>query len=852
LDSAEAIIASRRRLTAGVNFARKMESEGGCGVIGAACSVPIEGRYILQSLTQMKNRGNGKGGGIAAVGLSPEHLDVSERVLREDYLVQVAYLNPSSREDVEDQFINPHFEVHSGGEVPRVKDYRSIPGLEVKPPEVYRYFCRVKRELLDRFVEREGLHDVPIQQVEDEFVYQNTYELNRKFYSSLGEKKAFVLSHGKDQIVLKIVGYGDQVIKYYELEDFPAHVWIGHHRYPTKGRVWHPGGAHPFIGLNEALVHNGDFSNYYSITEYLAQRKVYPLFLTDTEVAVYLFDLWSRVYRYPLEYVIEAMAPTTERDFWMLPDEKREVYRQIQAAHIHGSPDGPWFFLVARHEPSEKKYQLLGITDTSMLRPQVFALQDGRVKIGLVASERQAINAMLRSLSQDGRIPCSFADAYWVARGGSYTDGGAFIFSVSYADETKGFSCTDKFGKQITVPSGKEHFTGCKASHRFDGPPASEISPETGSPQKLFAQLSQAFKDFEYEKCSSALEEMVSRSSEDGRAFAIEAITMLHDRCYDIGAKKRSSICELTERSLTRIFEGIGEAGSNFGHLYTLVRWNSRRRLESPHSSATLVIDAVDFPQDGNESVARFIVDSYHGGWRKFVVFNCRGHRFIGNGLGPNSDGVRIDVYGDSGDYLGSGLDGAQVHVHGSAQDQVGQIMKTGKLVVHGDVGQTFMYAAKGGEVYVLGDAAGRPLINAVGRPRVVINGTCLDYLAESFMAGDPLNGGGFAVLNGIKTVDGRLVELETPFPGGNLFSLASGGAIYVRDPGFKLEENQLNGGKFTKLKEDDWRLIYPILEENERLFGIRIEDLLTVDGLRKAPEIVYRKIAAVKPKELE
>jgi hypothetical protein len=36
----------------------------------------------------------------------------------------------------------------------------------------------------------------------------------------------------------------------------------------------------------------------------------------------------------------------------------------------------------------------------------------------------------------------------------------------------------------------------------------------------------------------------------------------------------------------------------------------------------------------------------------------------------------------------------------------------------------------------ILGNAAGRPLINSVGKPRVVINGTCLDFLAESFMAG--------------------------------------------------------------------------------------------------------------------
>ena len=60
-----------------------------------------------------------------------------------------------------------------------------------------------------------------------------------------------------------------QVAQYYKLENFNAHIWIAHQRYPTKGRVWHPGGAHPFIGLDEALVHNGDFANYYSVSEYL-------------------------------------------------------------------------------------------------------------------------------------------------------------------------------------------------------------------------------------------------------------------------------------------------------------------------------------------------------------------------------------------------------------------------------------------------------------------------------------------------------------------------------------------------------------------------------------------------------
>ncbi len=86
-----------------------------------------------------------------------------------------------------------------------------------------------------------------------------------------------------------------------------------------------------------------------------------------------------------------------------------------------------------------------------------------------------------------------------------------------------------------------------------------------------------------------------------------------------------------------------------------------------------------------------------------------------------------IDSYGSIGDYSASGISNSELHVHGNGQDQWAQMMKSGKSVVYGDVGQAFGYGAKGGECYIRGNAAGRPLINAVGKPRVVINGTCLD-----------------------------------------------------------------------------------------------------------------------------
>jgi glutamate synthase domain-containing protein 3 len=229
-----------------------------------------------------------------------------------------------------------------------------------------------------------------------------------------------------------------------------------------------------------------------------------------------------------------------------------------------------------------------------------------------------------------------------------------------------------------------------------------------------------------------------------------------------------------------------------------------------------------------------------------FIVYHCRGDRFIGCGLGPNTENVRIDVYGSSGDYLGSGMDGAQLYVHGDAQDQVGQILKSGRIVIFGNVGQTFLYGAKGGDTFVMGSAAGRPLINAVGRVRAIINGSCLDYCAESFMAGAQ-TGGGFVIINGLAYDErGEVIGLEMKYPGNNLFSLASGGACYLNDPYHTVTESQLNGAEFTSFRREDWITILPYLQENGRLFGISIRhDLLMVDGVLKWPEEVFRKIIA-------
>ncbi|MBM4024238.1 MAG: hypothetical protein FJ280_02375 [Planctomycetes bacterium] len=444
-----------------------------------------------------------------------------------------------------------------------------------------------------------------------------------------------------------------------------------------------------------------------------------------------------------------------------------------------------------------------------------------------------------------------------------------FLFNLEKdARAGLGMTCTDKFGQPVSMPKwsqscdfsvdpvsvrGDNHL-GWGLPHQKGPGGASPTLP--GDAAGLFESVRDGIKTWSFDVFRSVCRALSEHgATPQNTATVIGAFTLLNDRKYPTGGKRRSHILHLVRSELFRLLRSLPRIKTDDPSLgpYRVIDLKTKGDLRGPaRDETTLVIDAQGFPPEGEGCDATLLCDAYLKGWRRFITFGLNGQRFHGCGLGPETDGVTIDIYGSSGDYLASGIDGLTITVHGNAQDQLGQIIKRGKLVVHGDVGQTFMYGAKGGDVFILGNGAGRPLINSVGRPKVVINGTCLDFLAESFMAGNPLAGGGFVILNGIRLdEDGKVVPLPEPYPGSNLFSLASGGAIYVRDPHHKVVNQQLNGGKFTALTAADWDLILSYLQENERLFGIKVEDLLTVDGRVCKPEEVYRKVTPVALKAL-
>ena len=75
------------------------------------------------------------------------------------------------------------------GMLDTVDDWKTIPGLEVKPPDVCRYFVRVKADVLDRFIAENELQELDRREAEDEFVNQNSFKLNQMYLRRPGRQE---------------------------------------------------------------------------------------------------------------------------------------------------------------------------------------------------------------------------------------------------------------------------------------------------------------------------------------------------------------------------------------------------------------------------------------------------------------------------------------------------------------------------------------------------------------------------------------------------------------------------------------------------------------------------------------
>jgi hypothetical protein len=186
----------------------------------------------------------------------------------------------------------------------------------------------------------------------------------------------------------------------------------------------------------------------------------------------------------------------------------------------------------------------------------VFALQQGSAGIGVVASEKQAIGALLESVSvEDGRF-CSRADRYWNARGGSHTNGGAFVFTVATSGGER-LWCTDKFGRRIQACASKRPPGDGRrgTSSAVDQARLARLDLE---PLELFEQVRRVLPSWGYSDVRAFLDALVlTATGDEGRHRAVALLTLLMDRRYPTGPMQRSALLSLADACLATVVDGV-------------------------------------------------------------------------------------------------------------------------------------------------------------------------------------------------------------------------------------------------------------------------------------------------------
>ena len=314
-----------------------------CSIFGM---MSVEGRKfsgadIITAIGNMRERGNGLGGGFAVYGLYPDYAD--------KYALHLMFLDKEARTETE-KYIGENFLVAKEEKIPT----RKTNGV-VNPPDLRRYFVGVP-----------SLKDSEIS--EDDYVIRCVMHINTKIDG------AFVFSSGKDIGVFKGVGYPEDIGRFYCLEDYEGYLWTAHGRFPTNTRAWW-GGAHPFSILDWTVVHNGEISSYGTNRRYIEMFGYWCTMHTDTEVLAYSVDLLVRRHRLPMELVAKVFSPPLWNTIDQMSKEEAELYKSLRQVYGSLLMNGPFAVIIAR------RGEMIGLTDRIRLRPMVAGVKDDMLYI---------------------------------------------------------------------------------------------------------------------------------------------------------------------------------------------------------------------------------------------------------------------------------------------------------------------------------------------------------------------------------------------------------------------------------------------------------------------------------------
>ena len=334
---------------------------GGCGLMGicdeSGALMPAD--VAVRAMAIQRDRGNGLGAGFAGYGIYPEFPD--------HFCFHLMLHDERAREEVE-AVLEGAFVVDQAEPIPT----RHL-GAGVDVPLLWRYFLLPDPHAL------ETLEIGP-----EDLVVHTVMQINAHVDG------AFVASSGRNMGAFKGVAFPEEIAHFYRLEEYEAHTWLGHNRFPTNTPGWW-GGAHPFTLLDWSIVHNGEISSYGINSRYLEQFGYKCSLGTDTEVIAYLFDLMLRRHGLPLELACEALASPLWSEIERMPPEERELKRSLRAVYGPAMLNGPFAIVLGFNGG------MVALNDRIKLRPLVAARQGTRL---MVASEESSIREVLDAPDQ--------------------------------------------------------------------------------------------------------------------------------------------------------------------------------------------------------------------------------------------------------------------------------------------------------------------------------------------------------------------------------------------------------------------------------------------------------------------
>jgi glutamate synthase domain-containing protein 1 len=314
-----------------------------CGLFGVmdTSGQRFGGQDVIAAITNMRERGNGLGGGFAIYGLYPRYADY--------YAFHAMCVDRDTLSRLKG-FLEERFGLVHEEEIP----HRSTPGI-TNPPILWRYFLHVNP------------HHLQDGEKEEDYVVRQVMAINTTLEGT------YVFSSGKDMGGFKGVGHPEQLAEFFCLEEYEGYIWMAHSRFPTNTPGWWAG-AHPFSILDWAVVHNGEISSYGINRRYLEMHGYNCTMRTDTEVVAYAIDLLVRRHNLPVELAAKVLAPPLWDE---LERDGNEAHREVclTLRQIYGSLllNGPFTVIIARQG------EMVGLTDRIRLRPLTAAVKGDKL-----------------------------------------------------------------------------------------------------------------------------------------------------------------------------------------------------------------------------------------------------------------------------------------------------------------------------------------------------------------------------------------------------------------------------------------------------------------------------------------